>query len=104
MLCPSPAPHPTYVLRWDGSYEGGCAAVGITVHKCPPQLDFMVGDQAPELGVCLLSAAVPLTAGDATRTEALGPALAALLLSVIVSASEGYVCFIGDSQVVVGLL
>ena len=45
---------------------------------------------------------VPVSASDATRTEALGPALASLLLAAWFSPSR--VCFRGDSSYVVGLL
>ena len=50
----------------------------------------------------LVSFSVPVTAADASRTEALGPALASLLLVAQFSASR--VHFRGDSAYVVGLL
>ena len=49
-----------------------------------------------------MSFSVPLSAADATRTEALGPALQRLLLAGWFSAAR--VCFKGDSSYVVGLL
>ena len=50
----------------------------------------------------LVSFSVPVFAADATCTDALGPALASLLLAGWFSAAQ--VCFKGDSSYMVGLL
>ena len=50
----------------------------------------------------LVSFSMPLSAADATRTEALGPTLASLLLAGWFSVAQ--VCFKGDSSYVVRLL
>ena len=74
-------------MRWDGSFGPQGAGIGITIAR---------PDKPP-----ILTASIPVTATDATRTEALGPALAALLLSRL---PPGYIQFEGDSLVVVRLL
>ena len=55
-----------WTVRWDGSFSSGRAGVGLTLGypETPP----------------VLRASVPVVAADATRAEALGPPLAALLL------------------------
>jgi hypothetical protein len=75
----------TWEVRWDGSF-GDRAGIGITISKG---------------GTTILQASVPVTASDATRCEALGPALASLLLARL---PQGKVCFKGDSHTVVRLL
>lgn len=54
-------------VRWDGSFNGQCAGLGITI-----SLD----GHAP-----CVKLSVPVYASDATRCEALGPALASLIMS-----------------------
>ena len=78
----------SWTVRWDGSFREGAAAVGITVAR---------GDtRVLEVGLGVL-------ATDASRTEALGPALAALLLRAASPKIPGRVTFIGDSAAVVDL-
>ena len=82
-------PLPTvWEIRWDGSFMGTAAGVGITI-ACP-------GSPA------LVSASVPVKGTDATRVEALGPPLAALLVTTRLP--MGRVAFFGDSAYVVKLL
>ena len=57
-----------YTVYWDGSYQPAGAGIGIYI-----LLD----------GKLLLAFSVPLAAHDATRTEALGPPLIALLLALL---------------------
>ena len=75
---------------WDGSFWPylGAAGVGIT---------FSCLGGAP-----LISFSVPVYALDMTCTEALGLALASLLL--VAWFSPSWICFRGDSAYVVGLL
>lgn len=54
-----------WVIDWDGSFDGSKAGLGITL-----AIDNSI----------ILKASVPVYATDATRCEALGPALAALFL------------------------
>ena len=61
------APGNFYEVFWDGSFCDKGAGIGIyIVRNCQP----------------LLKVSAPVVASDATRTEALGPPLLALLLSV----------------------
>ena len=94
---PPPPPQPTdrqpdpgvWDIWWDGSYHpDGLAGLGITLGRAgaPP----------------MLQAAVPIWGSDATRVEALGPPLAALLLTGLLD--PGPVAFHGDSAHVVCLL
>ena len=55
------------VVRWDGSFGPEGAGIGISISEVDGQ------------GIATFG--VPVFATDATRCEALGPALAALLLS-----------------------
>ena len=77
-------------VSWDGLYQSelGSAGIGITVGR--------------PWAAPLVFFSVPVSAADATRTEALGPALASLLLSGWFSVAR--VCFKGDNSYVVGLL
>ena len=78
----------SWTVHWDGSFREGAAAVGITVAS---------GDtRVLEVGLGVL-------ATDASRTEALGPTLAALLLRAASPKIPGRVTFIGDSAAVVDL-
>ena len=82
-------PLPTvWEIRWDGSFTGTAAGVGITI--------------ARPGGPALVSASVPVKGMDATRVEALGPPLAALLVTTRLP--MGRVAFFGDSAYVVNLL
>ena len=72
-------------VMWDGSFGEG-AGIGITIARD---------------GRLILRAAIPVYATDATRCEALGPALAALLLARL---PWKFVRFKGDSHTVVRLL
>lgn len=80
----------SYSCYFDGSfyaYNGvGKAGVGISIFQND---------------CCLLSAAIPVVTKDAQRTEALGPAIAALFLSLLPRAP---ITFYGDSAYVIGLL
>lgn len=80
---PGPEP-PTYVCHWDGSFQQSGAAIGITI-ECA---------HAPTISI-----GVPVIAGDATRTESLGPPLLAVLLNLL---PKGRAHLYGDSQAVVG--
>lgn len=73
-------------IQWDGSFDGTRAGLGITL-----SLE----------GNIILKASVPVYATDATRCEALGPALAALLLERL---QWTEVTLKGDSMTVVRLL
>ena len=77
-------------VSWDGLYqpELGSAGIGIMVEH--------------PWAAPLVSLSVPVSAADATHMEALGPALASLLLASWFSVAR--VCFKGDSSYVVGLL
>ena len=75
---------PQWIVRWDGSFTGTKAGLGLTFQ--------LAGDP-----ICL-KLSVPVYATDATRCEALGPALAALVLSRF---AIGNVQFYGDSLTVV---
>ncbi len=55
------------VVRWDGSFGEEGAGIGITISEVD--------------GTSIAQFAVPVYASDATRCEALGPALASLLLA-----------------------
>ena len=87
----SPIPTPQHrkeiIVRWDGSYGTLGAGLGITVEH--------------RSGGLILEASVPVHTGDATRCEALGPALASLLISRL---GRCDVWFEGDSAVVCRLL
>ena len=94
---PPPPPQPTdqppdpgvWEIWWDGSYHpDGSAGLGITLGRAgaPP----------------MLKAAVPVRGSDATWVKALGPPLAALLLTGLLDL--GPVAFHGDSAHVVCLL
>ena len=95
---PSPTPSavpstasPTTVvweIRWDGSFTGTAAGVGITIARA--------GRPTP------ISASAPVKVTDATRVEALGPPLAALLVTSRLP--FGRVDLYGDSSYVVDLL
>ncbi len=78
----------TWEVCWDGSFGLGVgqAGIGITIARAD---------------CVILKAAVPVYATDATRCEALGPALASLLLSRL---PWKHVRFKGDSHTVVRLL
>lgn len=78
----------TYVLRFDGSYQGGNAAgVGISIE--------FEGQQP------FAQFSVPLSVLDAQRAEICGPVLGSLLLGVI---SPSRLFIEGDSKYVIGLL
>ena len=81
-----PALTPEYILHWDGSFSSQGAGIGGTI-VCGGHL------------TCTFS--VPVRTSDACRTEALGPVLLALIVSLM---PTGMYHFYGDSQVVVGLL
>ena len=94
---PPPPPQPTdrppdsrgWEIWWDGSYHpDGSVGLGITLGRAgaPP----------------MLQAVVPFWGSDATWVEALGPPLAALLLTELLD--RGPVAFHGDSTHVVHLL
>ena len=97
-MLPSPAPSavpstasPTTVvweIRWDRSFTGTAAGLGITI--------------AWPGGPTLISASVPVKGTDATRVEALGPPLAALLVTARLP--FGRVALYGNSSYVVDLL
>ena len=74
-------------MQWDGSHMPCGAGIGLTIRRqnCPPAI----------------TASVPVHARDATRTEALGPPIAALLLSTLPPTSHYH--FIGDSRFVVDM-
>ena len=80
----------TWEVGWDGSFQPNLGAAGVGITFSRPG------------GAPLVSFSVPVYALDATRTEALGPALANLLLVAWFSPSR--ICFRGDSAYVVGLL
>ena len=82
---PATSVESVWEVRWDGSFGAG-AGIGITIAR---------DDRL------ILKAAVPVFASDATRCEALGPALAALLLARL---PWKFVRFKGDSHTVVRLL
>lgn len=72
ILDPIPSPHRSmsdfkWVVRWDGSFTGQRAGLGITI---------ALDGHAP-----CVRLSVPVYASDATRCEALGPALASLIMS-----------------------
>ena len=75
-------------IHWDGSFTGSSAGVGITIARAG--------------GAALVSASVPVKGTDATRVEALGPPLAALLVTTWLP--PGRVSYFGDSTCVVNLL
>ena len=75
-------------IYWDGSFMGSSAGVGITI--------------ACAGGPALVFASVPVKGMDATRVEALGPPLAALLVTTHLPPRR--VSFFGDSAYVVNLL
>lgn len=75
-----------WTIEWDGSFNGVKAGVGVVIKR---------GD------LVVLEVSVPVYASDASRCEALGPALAALLLSRVGWTS---VKLRGDSLLVVKLL
>ena len=75
-------------IYWDGSFTGSSAGVGITIARAG--------------GPALVSASVPVKGTDATRIEALGPPLAALLVTTRLP--PGRVSYFGDSAYVVNLL
>lgn len=79
--------HDQWLLRWDGSFQSSGAAVGITVGR--------VGASPDD---ALLRVGVPVAARDASRCEALGPPLAALLVALLPAAP---VRLEGDSMFVV---
>ena len=85
--CPRPVGL-SWTVRWDGSFREGAAAVGITVAR---------GDTR------VLEVGLGVSAMDASHTEALCPALAALLLRAANPKIPGWVTFIGDSAAVVDL-
>ena len=68
-----------YVAYWDGSFQPSGAGIGLQIF-CGTEL--------------LVSCSIPVVAGDATRCEALGPPLLALLLSLL---PMGSVVMHGDS-------
>ena len=84
---PTAAPHHVWVVQWDGSHMPCGAVIGLTIRRqnCPPAI----------------AASIPVHARDATRTEALGPPIAALLLSTLPPTSHYH--FIGDSRFVVDM-
>lgn len=86
---PPPPSSGTWLVRWDGSFQTAGAAVGVTVGRLHSE------------GGPVLSVGVPVLAHDASRAEALGPALAALLLQAL---PANPVIFEGDSRFVVQLL
>ena len=55
-------------------------------------------------GARVLALGVPVTVRDATRAEALSPALASVLLLVVSPRRPGRVHFVGDSEAVTSLL
>ena len=75
-------------IPWDGSFTGSAAGVGITIARAG--------------GPALVSASVPVKGTDATRVEALGPPLAALLVTTRLP--TGRVAFFSNSAYVVNLL
>ena len=74
----------TYIVHWDGSFSPQGAGIGVTIESCTRST---------------IHLAVPVSTTDAARTEALGPAFAALVLSLL-PVGEEY--FYGDSASVVG--
>ena len=74
-------------IQWDGSFTGS-AGVGIIIARTG--------------GPALVSASVPVKGTDATCVEALGPHLAALLVTTHLP--MGKVAFFGDSAYVVNIL
>lgn len=85
----SPLSHPGFdhiTACWDGSFSPAGAGIGLTLHSAER---------------CLLSASIPVVASDATRVEALGPPLIALLASQL---SPRRLQCSGDSLYVVSLL
>ena len=75
-------------IYWDSSFTGSSAGVGIIIARAG--------------GPALVSASVPVKGTDATHVEALGPPLAALLVTTRLPPCR--VAFFGDSANVVNLL
>ena len=80
----------TWEVCWDVSFQRNLGAAGVGITFSQPG------------GAPLVSFSVPVYASDAMHTEALGPALASLLLAAWFSPSR--ICFRGNSAHVVGLL
>ena len=75
-------------IHWDGSFIGSSAGVGITIARTG--------------GPTLVFASVPVKGTYAMRVEALGPPIAALLVTTHLP--PGKVAFFGNSAYVVNLL